>query len=224
MDFTNFSKYLKIFFPTLTLSLVLTTLGSIWIDRLYLQKQDTDLLSFPDKIAQRAKNRKFYLFLILLLCISKAWTNVLFPAKFYYILAIAFLSFVTVTDFEQYVIFDSMLLPFSLLGLCYAVHLQLPLLNHMAAALGGGGLFFLLSLLTKGAIGGGDIKLISALGLWLGVKMLFSVIMYGAIAGGITALILLLFRKISRKEYLAYGPYFALSGIGLLLGWLKALF
>ena len=81
----------------------------------------------------------------------------------------------------------------------------------------------MLTVLTKGAIGGGDIKLIAALGLWLGVRPLITVIAYGFIAGGIAALFLLVTKQKQRNSYFAYGPYFALSGIAMLMGWLKML-
>ena len=223
MDLTNFSECFLIFLPSALLSLVFTVTGSFWIDRLYRLEEDTSLLSFPEQIVSRAKHRKILLFFLLLFCIGKAQISVSGPALFYIIVAIAFLSLITITDFEQYVIFDSMLLPLAILGLCYTFHLQLPVTDHLAAGLGGGLLFFLLTLLTKGAIGGGDIKLIAALGLWLGIRPLLSVIMYGFIAGGAAALFLLLTKQKNRHDYFAYGPYFALSGIGVLLSWIHVL-
>ena len=223
MDLANFSEHLLICLPVALLSLAVTTAGSFWIDRLYLQEEDTNLLSFPEQIVSRAKYRKILLFFLLLSCIGKAWISISGPALFYNIAAIAFLSFITVTDFEQYVIFDSMLLPLAILGLCYTLHLQLPVTEHLVAGLGGGLLFFLITLLTNGAIGGGDIKLIAALGLWLGLRPLFSVIMYGFLAGGIAALFLLITKQKKRHDYFAYGPYFALSGIGVLLSWIHVL-
>ena len=223
MDFAYFSEYFFLILPPTILSIVLTISGSLWINRLYHLEEDTRLLSFPGQIAVRAKFRKPLLFILLLFGIRKAWLVASIPTVFYFIAAIAFLSFVTITDFEQYVIFDSMLLPFALCGMCYTLHLHLPVTEHLAAGLGGGLLFFLLTLLTKGAIGGGDIKLIAAMGLWLGIRPLLSVIAYGFIAGGIAAFILLLTKQKSRHSYFAYGPYFALSGLGIMLGWLRAL-
>ena len=135
----------------------------------------------------------------------------------YAILQIAFLSYITVTDFEQYVIFDAMLLPFAIIGLCYTLHMHLPLGEHVAAALAGGLLFFLLTVITKGSIGGGDIKLVTAMGLWFGYRSLLNVITYGLLTGGFAALLMLLTKQKKRNSYFAYGPYFALSGIGILL-------
>ena len=146
------------------------------------------------------------------------------PALPYVFIAISLLVFMTVTDFEQQVILDEMVIVFALLGVCYTLHLRLPLQEHLLAALGGGLFFFLLAFVSKGALGGGDIKLIAALGLWLGWKPLLSVIVYGAMAGGVAALVLLLTKKIGRKQFLAYGPYFALSAIGVMLKLLRILF
>jgi len=221
MELLNFSETLKTSCTVFFLSLLFSFFGSYWIDCLYKKIQSSDLLSFPERIASRALFRKPLLFLLLLPCLGKAFITAAPPALYYITIAIAILSFVTATDFEQHVIFDSMLLPLALCGICYTWHMQLPLWEHFVAGLGGGLLFFILTLLSKGAIGGGDIKLIAALGFWLGYKPLVIVILYGAMAGGAAAFILLLTKKIKRKQYLAYGPYFALCGIGVLLNWIK---
>lgn len=220
MDFINFSESLKTYWPMLLLSFLFTWAGSYWIDILYMQEQE---LSFSEQIVQRARFRKPLLFLLLAVCMSRAWYISEGVELFYYIVAITLLAYVTVTDFEQYVIFDPMLLPFAICGLCHTLHLHLPLTEHIAASLGGGLLFLLLTILTKGAIGGGDIKLIAALGLWLGIRPLLSVIMYGFLAGGVAAFFLLITKQKKRHDYFAYGPYFALSGVGVLLSWIHVL-
>ena len=74
-----------------------------------------------------------------------------------------------------------------------------------------------LALVIPGAFGGGDIKLIACLGLWLGTDALFAVSMIGIILGGLVALLLLLTGKKKRKSAFAYGPYFALTTVALFL-------
>ena len=224
MDLLNYSEILKTYWPVLLLSYVATGFGSFWINKLYAQEQDSDLLSFPEQIPQRSRFRKPLLLLLLAVCLVKAWSIASGIQLFYYVIAIVLLLFVTITDFEQYVIFDSMLLPLAVAGVCYTLHMQLPVTEHLATALGGGLLFFLLTLLTKGAIGGGDIKLVAAMGLWLGIRPFLSVMAYGFMAGGVAALVLLITKQKQLRSYFAYGPYFALSGIGLLLFWLNPLF
>ena len=115
-------------------------------------------------------------------------------------------------DWEQHVIFDRMLIPFAVLGLLFTL-LSGGLLNHILAAAAGGIVFLLLSILTKGGIGGGDIKLVAALGLWFGTEAPTHIAMTGLVLAGLVALVLLLTRQKGRLDYMAYGPYFALAAI-----------
>ena len=224
MDFLNYSETMKTYFPLLFLSLMFTMIGSQWIDYLYPEAQKRNSLSFPEQINKRAKYRRPLLLPAFLFSFYKAWNLMSGSELCYMMLAIAFLLYFTVTDFEQHVILNEMLLPFAIIGLCYTFHLHLSVSSHILASLGGGLLFLLLAVIGKGAIGGGDIKLIAALGLWTGIKPLASLIIYGSMAGGIAALILLLAKKTGRHQYLAYGPYFAISGIGIFLKCLRVLF
>ena len=215
--------YFSIAIPTVLLSVLFTVMGSTLMDYLYA-RAPRDLLSFPEQVTTRAKYRRPLLFLLLTVYVGRACITVTPPALFYLVIAIVCLSIITATDFEQYVIFDVMLVPFAATGILYTIHMGLPITWHIAASLGGGLVFLLLAIVTKGAIGGGDIKLIAAMGLWLGIRPLLSVIVYGFIAGGLAAFILLLTKQKSRHSYFAYGPYFALSGLGILLKWFRALF
>ena len=224
MDLLNSSETLKTYWPVPLLALVITFAGNTWINFLYPKALQRDSLSFPEQIPQRAKWRKPLLCISLLLCFGKAWNLSTMPALLYLLVAISLLLFMTITDFEQQVILNEMVFLFALFGLCYTLHLQLSLQDHLLASLGGGLLFLFLAFISKGAIGGGDIKLIAALGLWLGIKALLTVIIYGSVAGGIAALFLLLLKKTTRKQFLAYGPYFALSAIGVLLKILRVSF
>ena len=224
MDLMNYSEIIKVYCPVLFLSLAFTIFSSFCTDLLYPKAHNRGSLSYPEQIDERSRFRKPLLFLSLLLSFNKAWNQLSVPELCYILLAIAFLLCFTITDYEQHVILNEMLLAFAAIGLCYTLQLNLTVSDHLLASLGGGLLFLLLAVIGKGAIGGGDIKLIAALGLWLGIKPLASVIIYGSIAGGIAALFLLLTKKIGRKHYLAYGPYFALSGIGIFLKWLRVLF
>lgn len=83
-----------------------------------------------------------------------------------------------------------------------------------AAALGllvAGGLFLLLRLLGRGALGLGDVKLEAAAGALLGYPAVLAAIFAGIVAGGLAALALLLAKRVGRKDPIAYGPYLALG-------------
>ena len=183
---------------------VLTFVGSLWIDKLYAASTE---LTFPEKISERSKFRKPLIFcaLTIFFCLSTDWRISA---------AIFLLTLMTTTDFEQYMLFDAMTLPLAIFGVFYAW--QTNFLEHAAAALIGGGFFLLLAFATK-ALGGGDVKLITAVGFWLGCEKLLNVVLVGSIAGGISALLMILAKKKDRSSYFAYGPYFTLTAIYFLL-------
>ena len=56
------------------------------------------------------------------------------------------------------------------------------------------GLLLFLPLFALRAMGGGDVKLLAAFGAWLGPTLVFWVAVYGAIAGGLLAVPLLIWR------------------------------
>jgi len=58
--------------------------------------------------------------------------------------------------------------------------------SGLLALLAGGGIFFLLFLI--GGMGGGDVKLMAAVGAWTGIPQIVAVLIAAAIAGGILAL------------------------------------
>lgn len=186
-------------------AVILTFAGSLWIDRLYLNCSE---LTFPEGISSRSRFRKPLLFIALL--------SFILTDDLWIMAAIFFLVLMTATDFEQYMLFDAMTIPFAMLGAVYAYQSSRLEENLIAAAIGGG-IFFLLSVISKGSLGGGDVKLIFGLGLWLGAIKLLNVVLYGTILGGVSALTMILLEKKTRGSYFAYGPYFTAVAIYTLL-------
>ena len=190
----------KIIFAT-----VLTFVGSLWIDKLYAGSTE---LTFPEKISSRSKFRKPILFFAL---------SIFSLTGDFWIMAAGFLLvLMTLTDFEQFMLFDAMTFPLALLGAAYAWQ-NSTLAENFLAALVGGGIFALFAILSKGSLGGGDVKLIFALGMWLGAEKLLNVVFFGTVAGGAAAVAMILFEKKNRKSYFAYGPYFTAAAIYFLL-------
>lgn len=183
---------------------VLTCAGALWIDKLYSRSNE---LTFPNDILSRSRFRKPILFASLSILFNLTDDLRIMSAIF-------LLALMTVTDFEQYMLFDAMTLPLALIGAIYSW--QFDFQDCVAASIIGGGIFFLLAVISKGALGGGDVKLIAALGLWLGYDLL-NVILYGTILGGLAALLMILTKQKDRNSFFAYGPYFALTAIYFLL-------
>ena len=121
------------------------------------------------------------------------------------------MAVIVVTDFEQYIIFDIVLFPFALLGILFIFLSEVSFLERLSAAFCGGAFFFALLLLTKNGIGGGDVKLVATLGLWLGAEGLLETVLTSSILGGICAVCLLLSGMKRRTDFFAYGPYICIA-------------
>jgi Flp pilus assembly protein protease CpaA len=78
------------------------------------------------------------------------------------------------------------------------------------AALGlavGGGLFLLVYVISRKGLGGGDVKFMAVAGLYIGFAGTLSAMLYGTILAGLTGLVLLLLKKIERKDAIPLSPF-----------------
>lgn len=115
-------------------------------------------------------------------------------------------------DYRTFLLPDILTVPLLLLGF-WAAGMDMGLVPAGESALGAVVGYFLptgVSLLIvwrkREAFGGGDIKLLAALGAWLGVEGLLYVIALSSVAGIIYALI-------RRQKSLAFGPMIVAAGI-----------
>lgn len=70
---------------------------------------------------------------------------------------------------------------------------------------------FLITVLVPGAFGGGDIKLMAAVGILLGWKGTVFGFFVGLVLGGVYAIFVLITRKLGRKDHFAFGPFLAIG-------------
>lgn len=75
----------------------------------------------------------------------------------------------------------------------------------------GGGLFLLIAIVTNGAMGGGDIKLMGALGLWFGWKGILLIMFLSFILGAVLSIGLIILKIKKRNEYIPFGPFISLA-------------
>ncbi|MZG29745.1 MAG: prepilin peptidase [Nitrospinae bacterium] len=118
------------------------------------------------------------------------------------------LVIITAIDIEHQIIPDVITLPGIILGLLAGSYT----IGYVDSLLGlflGGGLFYLLAVLSNGGMGGGDIKYIAAAGALLGWKKVLVVIFLGALLGSIVGLFQIVVQKKSRKSLIPFGPFLA---------------
>lgn len=112
----------------------------------------------------------------------------------------------------------------AVIGLIRAIYIIIPLIkshsNVLDVVLGpvvvAGALLLILILSGGGAIGGGDVKLMAAAGLFLGLKGSLVALVIGCIAGAVIHVALMKIKHLGRE--LAMGPYLSL-GIAVTALW-----
>lgn len=102
-----------------------------------------------------------------------------------------------------------------MVGIIGVVNLMITndLYNSIVAFFLAGGLFLALALISKGGIGGGDIKLIAPLGLIFGILPISYIISYTFILGAIFGIGMLIIGKKSFLSEIALAPYISLATI-----------
>jgi prepilin signal peptidase PulO-like enzyme (type II secretory pathway) len=81
------------------------------------------------------------------------------------------------------------------------------LIDSIYGLLLGGGMFLLVYLLSRKGLGGGDVKFMSAAGLYLGFSGTIPVILFGTILAALTGLVLIMLKKINRKDSIPLAPF-----------------
>ncbi len=140
------------------------------------------------------------------------------PAFFQYAVLFSLLLVISVIDLERHLIPNRLVL----LLLAWVIFWQLffPRFSTLSA-LGGlftGGLLFLaIALLSQGGMGGGDVKLMAVLGFASGLPDVLLVFMLAFFSGALVGVLLIIFKKKTRKSPLAFGPFLALAFLGMTL-------
>jgi leader peptidase (prepilin peptidase) / N-methyltransferase len=146
---------------------------------------------------------------------------------------LAALVIVTFIDLEHQIVPDVITLPGVAVGLTWSVFAALLLsgghgtppsfsppapLDALLGTLVGGGILYLVAVLSRGGMGGGDIKLTAMVGAFLGWRAALLTIFLGTLSGSVIALLLLASGKKSRKDPMPFGPFLVLGAI-LALFW-----
>ncbi|HEB74995.1 MAG TPA: prepilin peptidase [Nitrospirae bacterium] len=83
----------------------------------------------------------------------------------------------------------------------------------------GGGLFYAVAVLSRGGMGGGDIKMMAMVGALTGWKGVLLTTFLGSLTGSIVGLGLMIFKGKGRKTKIPFGPFLALgSAVSVLWG------
>lgn len=90
-------------------------------------------------------------------------------------------------------------------------------INSVLAAVAFFVVFFLVRLASRGGVGYGDIKMITAAALILGMYGTFSFLLVSHVLAAMAAIVLLASKKATRKDGLPFGPFFYLGYLATIL-------
>jgi len=127
---------------------------------------------------------------------------------------LAALVAITVIDLRHQIIPDAITLPGIVIGVAASVAAaRIAWLDSVVGVLLGGGVFVVIILVSRGGMGGGDLKLGAMLGAFLGWPALLVALFVAVMLGGISAVGLLLSGRLARKDAIPFGPFLALGGV-----------
>ncbi len=134
------------------------------------------------------------------------------------LLLISMMAVIALVDFSVHRIPNKMVVGLFVWAIVRTLVFGYPSFSQVfLGALVAGGMFTLIALAGRGAMGTGDVKLATAIGAVLGYPTGLVALVIGIIAGGVAAFLLILTRRIGRKDYMAYGPYLVLGALVMLI-------
>lgn len=155
---------------------------------------------------------------------------------FLYLLLTSALIAITFIDFEHKIIPDKITYPGIVVGLLASLIVKhqapfifshIPELNSFIDSflgiLAGGGLLWAIAVLSKGGMGGGDIKLGAMIGAFLGWQPTLLTLLLAFFVGAVVGVILMFLKLFTskslkaawkkRKSFIPFGPYLALAAL-----------
>lgn len=132
----------------------------------------------------------------------------------------AVLVWLAFLDVRDGLLYDCITLPFALLGaVLSSAGFLVPLDEALIGGTLCGVLFYCLHIVSCGGMGGGDVKLVFGLGLWLGWQAAVIALWAAFLLGGTAAAFLLLTGRRGRRDGMPFGPCLAAGGyLGFLGG------
>ena len=130
-----------------------------------------------------------------------------------------------VIDLEHGLVLDNVVYPGMALAFVFSFfwpwrELVWPDIGVLSALLGGAigfGLILIPYLISRGGMGGGDVKLAGLIGLVTGFPLVFFALFLGILGGGLVAIALLISGVKSRKEPIPFGPFLAAAAMVTLI-------
>jgi leader peptidase (prepilin peptidase)/N-methyltransferase len=136
---------------------------------------------------------------------------------------------VTFIDLDHGIVPDSISLPGLALGLVASlIRTDVSGWDALTGAAVCGGFFWLVVVVSRGGMGGGDVKLGGMIGAFCGWKLALLAMFSALVSGGAIAAVLLLAGRKARRDTIPFGPFLAVGGMlayvwgDAVIGWYRS--
>ncbi|KJU83201.1 peptidase A24A domain-containing protein, partial [Candidatus Magnetobacterium bavaricum] len=140
----------------------------------------------------------------------------------FYVVLLSALIVITFIDIDHQIIPDVITVPGVVIGLVaagfilpdpYGYGTVLGFKWSVIGLLTGGGIFYVIAVVSKGGMGGGDIKLMAMLGAMFGWKYVLMTIFIASFTGSVYGLALMVLAGKGRKTKVPFGPFLATASV-----------
>lgn len=118
---------------------------------------------------------------------------------------------IAIIDYRHYVIPNGLVIAMIILGLFQLVLDYRHWYNYIIGFFAVSTTLMLIAIITKGKMGGGDIKLMAAAGLFLGWQKVILALIMGSFYGSIIGVTLILSKRIKRGQPIPFGPFLTMG-------------
>jgi len=127
---------------------------------------------------------------------------------------VSLLIIITVSDLSYMLIPNRILLFFFILFSIERMLIPLsPIYDSLLGSFVGFALLYVIAVISKGGMGGGDIKLFAVIGLVLGTKDVLLAFFIATIVGTLFSLFGMISKKLTRKSAIPFGPFISLGAL-----------
>ncbi len=133
-----------------------------------------------------------------------------------YMFVFSMLLVASVIDLEWLIIPNGLVISILIVAIFYMIY-DGNYVSHIIGFFLVSSLLFLISVITKGGIGMGDVKLMAAGGLLVGAVNVFATLVIASVVGSIVGVSLILLKKVDRKDKIPFGPFLAFGLVAVML-------
>ncbi len=127
------------------------------------------------------------------------------------------LLMIAIIDWKYGYVFDEMLVLLAVLLLGHWLYLDVVVWQRVANFVVGGAGMLLIAVLSRGGMGGGDIKMTAVLGLGFAPLQFLHMLTLAFVSGAVVGVLLVLLRKKTRGESMAFAPYLSWAALVYIL-------